>query len=74
MQDSEIKKIADDANLIVAGYAYTVSNGNIRVLNLENTDSAAVLSPDGDMISTTMNDMELTLVQSYYLKNKELME
>ena len=22
MQDSEIKKIADDANLIVAGYAY----------------------------------------------------
>lgn len=30
MQDSEIKKIADDANLIVAGYAYTVSNGNIK--------------------------------------------
>lgn len=42
MTEEEIQKAADGADIIVAGYAYTVTDGRIRVLNLCNTDSAAV--------------------------------
>lgn len=43
MPDNTLKEIADHADIIVAGYAYTVIDGHIRVLNLENENSAAVL-------------------------------
>lgn len=74
MQDDKLKEIADAADLIVAGYAFTYHNNSIRVLNLEKTDFAAVLDAEGNMIETTMDDAELSLVQSYYFVNKELME
>ncbi len=74
MSDEALKEIADEADLIVAGYAFTCKGNTIRVLNLEKSDFAAVLDVEGNMIETTMDDIELSLVQSYYNVNKELME
>lgn len=74
MPENEIKKIADQSDMIVAGYSFTKEDGFIRVLNLENTDEACLLDIDGTMLETTMNDITLLKVQSYYLKNKEFME
>ena len=75
MLESEVKKIADEANMIVAGFSYTMTDdGRIRVLNLENPDQACVLLDDGEMLETTMDDMTLSRVQGYYLKNREFME
>lgn len=75
MPDKEIKKIADQAEMIVAGYAFTYTDdGQIRVLNLEEPSQAAVISTDGEMIETTMDDSTLALVQAYYLNNREFVE
>ena len=74
MPESEIKKIADQSDMIIAGYSFTKEDDFIRVLNLENTDEAALLQNDGTMLETTMDDITLLKVQSYYLKNKEFME
>ena len=36
----KIREIADRADMIVNGYAFTRENGQIRVLNLNNLDKA----------------------------------
>lgn len=75
MPIKELEKIADDANMIVAGYSFTKnSDGYIQILNLYNPKEACVLQPDGTMIETTMDDLTVLKVQAYYLKNKEFME
>lgn len=74
MPDNILKEIADAADLIIAGYAFSKNDECIRVLNLEKPEYAAVLDKEGNMIETTMDDVELSLIQSYYLRNKELME
>lgn len=75
MPVEQLEKIADQADFIVAGYSFTKdAEGYIRVLNLENPDQACVLAQDGVMIETTMDDLEVLKVQSYFLKNKEFME
>lgn len=73
MPDSKIKEIADKADLIIAGYSFTKNKDCIRILNIENTESATVIDYEGNMIETTMEDSELSLVQSYYFKNKEFL-
>ena len=66
MPQNEIEKIAAEAKFIIAGYSFS--------LNEENPTEAAVLTKDGDLLETTMDDAKLALVQSYYLKNKEFIE
>lgn len=74
MPERELKKIADNADMIVAGYSFTREDGFIRVLNLENSEEACLLGKDGEMLETTMDDITLLKVQAYYLKNREFME
>jgi hypothetical protein len=75
MPEEELKKIADNADMIVAGYSFTKDmDGLIKILNLENTDEACILDRNGEMLETTMDDITLLKVQAYYLKNKEFME
>jgi len=75
MPEAKLKEIADNATMIVSGYAFTLTiEGFIKVLNLDNPDEACVLQKDGAMVETTMNDITLLKVQAYYLKNKEFME
>lgn len=72
---TDIKKIADEADMIVDGYAFRKYNGNYRVLNLDNTKCAAVISSDGkNVLETTMNDIELAIVKEYLLRNKKALE
>ncbi|MBQ6554220.1 MAG: hypothetical protein IJL89_03205 [Firmicutes bacterium] len=74
MSDMELKKIADDADMIISGYAFKKEGEFIRVLNLNNPKAAAVLNADGEMIETNMNDIELSIVQEYYSSDKEFLE
>ena len=75
MPQDEIEKIAEEAKFIIAGYSFSLNEENqIRVLNLENPTEAAVLTKEGDLLETIMDDAKLALVQSYYLKNKEFIE
>ncbi|RAW60484.1 DUF7723 family protein [Faecalibacterium hattorii] len=70
----DIIKVADTADMIVNGYAFTKENGMIRVLNLNHPERACVLTKNGEMAETTMDDVELSIVSDYYQKNKKYLE
>lgn len=70
----KIKEIADRADMIVCGYAFTRENGQIRILNLNNTEKALVISEEGKVLETTMDDIEIRIVLDYWEDNYEFME
>lgn len=66
----DIEKIADGANMIVNGYAFTAKGEIVRVINLNNPASAAVIDAKDEIIETTMEDVELDIVADIYRRNK----
>ena len=69
----DIKNVADKANMIINGYAFTQENKYIRVLNLNQLNHAAVIYND-KIVETNMDDIENQIVLDYYLNNKQFME
>ena len=69
----KIREIADRADMIVNGYAFTRENRQIRVLNLNNLDKAWVLSEDGRVLQTTMDDIEIRIVLDYWDNDRKFM-
>lgn len=69
-----IMEVADAAEVIVNGYAFTKDGENVRVLNLNNPEKAAYLSQTGEVLETSMDDIELEIVLEYYQKNRKYME
>lgn len=69
----KIREIADRADMIVNGYAFTRENGQIRVLNLDNLDKALVMSEDGRVLQTTMDDIEIRIVLYYWDNDRKFM-
>lgn len=70
----DVIQIADKADLIVNGYAFTRQGDFYRVLNLNNPNHAVVLSKDGEVIETSMDDIEIYIVKDYFFRNKKYME
>lgn len=70
----KIKEIADKADMIVNGYAFTRENNQIRILNLNNLEKALVISVDGKVLETTMDDIEIRIVLDYWNSDCEFME
>ena len=66
-----VKDIADNANMIINGYAYTKDGDYIRVLNLNCLNNAAVIYKD-KIVETNMDDIEIQIVLDYYNKNNRL--
>jgi hypothetical protein len=71
---SEIEKVAQLADFIVNGYSFICENTQIRVLNLNDTSRAAVLDLNGEVLETSMDDIEISIVQAYWEKNKQFAE
>lgn len=69
-----VLEVADKADVIVNGYAFTRNGKNVKVLNLNHVGRAAVLSKDGEVLETSMDDIELDIVLDYYKKNRRYME
>lgn len=69
----DIKDIADKADMIINGYAFTRDGEYIRILNLEHVDHAAVIF-NNRIIETNMDDIEARIVLDYYNNNKQFME
>lgn len=67
-------KVATIADLIVNGYAFTKDGTNIRVLNLNRLEKAAFISESGEVLETSMDDIELDIVLDYFKKNSKYME
>ncbi len=68
-----VKDVADNANMIINGYAYTKDGDYIRFLYLNCLNDAAVIYKD-EIVETNMDDIEIQIVLDYYNKNKEFME
>ncbi len=73
MPEATVIKIADAADLIVNGYAFTRAGDNVRVLNLR-TGKAAVLNGAGVVLETSMDDMDMELAVKYFAENRRFME
>ena len=71
---TEIKNVADSADLIVNGYAFTRCAEGYRVLNLNRPDRAVIFSKNGEVLETSMDDIELNIVSEYLMKNRRFME
>ena len=70
----DIKTIADKADIIINGYAFTRVGDRIQVLNLNSPDKAVVFSADGEVLETTMDDIELSIASRYLKQNLKFME
>ena len=59
MPESEVQKIAEEADFIVNGYAFTSrSDGFVSILNLEHPDCAIVINKSLEIIETNMDEIE----------------
>ncbi len=54
----DIKSIADGADIIVNGYAFTRKDDCVHVLNLNSPDKAVVFSLDGEVLETISSVVE----------------
>lgn len=70
----DVKKIADESDMIINGYAFKKDCNFIRVLNLNSTGKAVVLSENGEILETSMDDIENSIVIDYYKQNVKYME
>lgn len=69
-----IKELSDAADMIVSGYAFTRLPDGYRVINLNRLESVALFSKNGDVIETSMCDIETTIALKYFEKNRSLMD
>ena len=70
----DFKTIADNADLIINGYAFTKSGDYIRVLNLNRLNKALVFDFNQEVIETSMDDIEVRIAGDYLKKNRKFME
>lgn len=69
----DVKEIADKADMIINGYAFTKDEEYVRVLNLNCVNHAAAIY-NGKLVATNMDDIESQIVMDYYEQNKQFME
>ena len=67
------KEVADRADMIVSGYAYTIKNNYIEVTDLNDLQKCAVIQ-NGDIAESLMSDEEDALVLKYYCRNRKILE
>ena len=68
-----VQEVADRADIIVAGYAYTKQDGYIEVVDLNDLSKKAIIQND-DIVGSLMSDIEDNLVLRYYRRNKKFMD
>ncbi len=73
--EHELRKIADEAKMIVCGYAFSFrEDGLISILNLNHPDCAMVINKDSEIIETNMDPIEQHIVLELCRKNLQFME
>ena len=70
MPENELIAIADNAELIVNGYAFTErEDGFISILNLDHPDCAMTVNKNGELIETNMDKIEQEIVLELCSRN-----
>ena len=60
--------------MIIRGYAFTREDALIRILNLNDRESSMVITSDGTMVETNMDEIEQALVLDIWQKDSKYME
>lgn len=68
-----VQEVAERADMIVAGWTYTLQDGYIEVVDLNDLSKRAVIQHD-DVVESLMSDEEDDMVLRYYHRNKEFLE
>ncbi len=71
---TDVRKVADEADMIINGYAFTQSGEKCHVLNLRHPDKATVFSKNGEVLETSMDDIEIQIVKEYYFTSHCVIE
>ena len=75
MPEKELQKIAENAKIIVNGYAFSKrDDGFISILNLDHPDCAMVISKELEIIETNMDEIEQGIVLSLAKRNLIFLE
>lgn len=75
MPEKELEKIAENAKIIVNGYAFSKrDDGFISILNLDHPDCAMVISKELEIIETNMDEIEQGIVLSLAKRNSVFLE
>jgi len=70
---SDINTIANNADMIVDGFAFTKDADFVRVVNLHDTRQALVYDKQDRIIETSMDDIAAAIVSDLYINNKRFM-
>ena len=71
---ASVEQIAREAEVIINGYAVSPCEEGMRVDNLNTGSGCAVFKPDGMLVETNMDDIELALARSYAQDARKYME
>ena len=75
MNQIDIEKIADSAQMIVDGYAFSQTEEEfIRVLNLHTPHHALVMTENAEILETNMDDIEISIVCKLWNRNKKFLK
>ena len=73
MPETMVREIADKADMIIRGYAFTRDGDLIRVFNLNDRESSMVITPEGVMVETNMDEIEQALVMDIWSRDSKYM-
>ncbi|MBQ9210905.1 MAG: hypothetical protein IJ153_04325 [Clostridia bacterium] len=69
------RKIADEADVIIDGFAFIKKEEDrITIVNLNREGHAALIFPSGEVIETSMDEIELSIAIDYLERAKTYME
>lgn len=75
LSDKDIKKIIESSTMIVCGYAFMqMEDGNFRIIGLNIPNHALVMRPNGEILETNMDDVEVEIVMGYWVRNQKYMK
>ena len=66
--------MADVEDMIVSGYAFWRLHEGYREINLKRMESGVGFSKNGDVIETSMCDIETEIATRYLEKNREFID
>lgn len=69
MSEEKAMAIAENADLVLNGYAVTLDNGNYRVINLK-TGKAAYIMASGELSETNMDEVESAIAMRIVSENR----
>ena len=64
----DVDDIAARADVIIGGFAALIREESVKVVNLNTGIGAAVFTPDGTLVETNMDDIELSIARDVQIE------